>query len=208
MASSTDPQFEEETFGSHKLGSCCKNLIGMLLNSKDETISEAIKAGLKEFNFNIPKQTLHNWKRLYSERGHAISPCKQTGMKKTIGTRTEVVLVGMVSNAIENHISMTHTEAHKWLCREVGVKCSLATVWRVLRSNGFSSQQGRVKGCGVKELADERASIYMQFLQEEAKDIYANYAKSNIASIDFTYTSYRSHTPLLLGYTGGYVDVI
>lgn len=203
MESSSSSDASKKRYRKHGLNDCCKNLIGMFLNSTKESTRQAIRDGLKEFDIDVPRQTLSTWKKQYQHHGSAISPSKQTGAEGVIGTTVEALAMGYIVDSIERHIPITNKEVHKWVQTEAKIQCSMTTVWRLVRANGFSVHQARTKGVGLKQLADERAKVYYEYLLEVAQNIFLSYPRSQVASIDFTYTSHQTRVQKVVGYKGG-----
>ena len=67
MAASNSAGSLKRKYSSYTLNDCCKNLIGMLMNSENEATRSGIKSGLEEFGINVPKQTLSIWKKKWRE---------------------------------------------------------------------------------------------------------------------------------------------
>lgn len=185
------------------LNSCCKNLLGMLFKNCSFSARKEIREALRACGIALPKQTISTWKRNHEKHGSAISPVKSSGAKQVVSPTVETLAVGYITDTIEQEKPTSIKDVHDWLRLEAKVDCSYSTARRLVEKNGFTVQKVRRKGGRQQGLADSRAQRYYEFVSGVAGEVFKIFPASQIASIDFTYTSHRSHVLKGLGFKGG-----
>lgn len=199
MSSLTTPK---RSYNKSKLHSCCKNVLGQLLYSAGEHKPALIQI-MKAASYDVPQRTQRRWLRSVHDHGTSLQPLSRSGRHKKLNEEQELLVTGFISSQIENKCPVSNSEVKEFIQHRLGIDLNLRTVQQHSRKLGFSSQKTRTRTRGFKELQDDLAIMYLDFLVNEAHPIFSALPRAKIASIDFTYTTHNHDGVRRLGYQGG-----
>ena len=162
-----------------------------------------IHSVLKNAGFDIPKSTLRRWENHINSKGEAFIQDKQTGKQRKVTEEQEHLLVGFVLFQNDSNKEVHLKTICSWFLKHFNLKISETTVHRYLTRNGFSSRVMQSKTSGYRVDYNTLAEIAEKWVQGRIDDGVFEKDRSLLCSIDFTFTSHRTHRRTSYSLKGG-----
>lgn len=192
----------KRSYNQAQLSSCCKNLLGELLFAAGEHRA-VVQQVMSKAGLHVPERTQRRWINQTQAVGFAVHTASSSGRPTLLSPDHKKLVLGFIANAIDSNNPVNNKEVQDFICNKLGVSVSHNTVCRLTKELGFSSQRPRLRTAGYPLLIKDLAPLYLDFITETAHPMFAKLERSQIASIDFTYTTHHHDTQKKLGYTGG-----
>jgi hypothetical protein len=180
-----------------------KLYLGMMFAHADEDERCNLRNLLKKYKDELPLRTEQRWIEKYKKYGSSHKITVESGRARKIEQFDEFVICGYVISHIDDGKLINNLNVHKFMQEKLSIECSITTVYRVTSRLGFRSRKLLKTRDGYTLSYEISAKDYRSFVKDVVHPIFKDHAKSDIISIDFTYTSHKKDGRKVLGLAGG-----
>jgi len=148
---------------------------------------------ISEAGYVVTERTLTNWVSNVKAHGCARPNAGEAGRPKALSDAQERILVGFVLQKNEKNVDLTAAAIRKFLDDKLGLDVEEGTVRNYLHANGFRNRLSQSKTSGYKFSVECLQDLAYQWLTERRRVGVFSGERSDICSIDFTFTGHRTH---------------
>lgn len=147
---------------------------------------------LKAAKYDIPERTLLSWETAYKSHESVSSSTKHSGAAPALSPSEEQITVGFISHSRFGNQIVHRKTVTDFIKSKFQKDLSLHWASVFLNSNGFSNKRTRSSQAGFTRTATELKEIALNYIKNLRKDGLLERSRSEMCSIDFTFTSHRT----------------